>query len=293
MGLDANGTKFLLHAAREGARFDRTAMIGRQGLHLAPEALWANLARFGHATPKAEVRAMFTNGAYAEPFLRVLGGAEIRSFDASDYEHATDVVDLNLPIHPALAEQFTVVLDGGTLEHVFNVPLALRSCMHMVAIGGHFLSITPANNFLGHGFFQFSPELFFRVLSPAFGFSDCRVLLFEDVPNARWYEVTDPDRARTRVTLVNAHPVYLAVMARKVGPTPERLAVQQSDYVAAWRADPVERSAATGARDTGIVRSALSALQLAAADLLGRATNRRLRRQSTRNRRFYREISMP
>ena len=55
-----------------------------------------------------------------------------------------------------------MVVDGGTLEHVFDYPTALRNAMRMVRVGGHLILNAPVNNFPGHGFYQISPELFFR-----------------------------------------------------------------------------------------------------------------------------------
>ena len=40
----------------------------------------------------------------------------------------------------------------------------------MATVQDHFVRITPANNFFGHGFYQFTPELFFRIFSAANGF---------------------------------------------------------------------------------------------------------------------------
>ena len=42
MGLDANGTKFLLYARTQGVDFATTATIGRQGLNLTPPRPRAN-----------------------------------------------------------------------------------------------------------------------------------------------------------------------------------------------------------------------------------------------------------
>src|SRR5438477_418150 len=78
--------------------------------------------------------------------------------------------DMNEPIPDKFKETYTAVLDGGSLEHVFNFPVAIKNCMEMVKVGGHYLAITPANNFFGHGFYQFSPELYFTVLSKENGF---------------------------------------------------------------------------------------------------------------------------
>ena len=112
------------------------------------------------------------SGGYAEEFLKRLGAKETISIDASAYEGASLVHDMNLPIGDDLKRRFSVVIDGGTLEHVFNFPVAIKNCMQMVDVGGHFFVHTMANNFMGHGFYQFSPELFYRVFSPENGFRD-------------------------------------------------------------------------------------------------------------------------
>ena len=236
MGLDVHGTRFVLYARGLGASFERTAMIGRQTLHLSAAELRRNLAAFGFVYPLDAVHALCRrNQGFAEPFLEVLGARTIRSFDASAYEHATDIVDLNVALADRYKGQFTAVIDGGSLEHVFNFPIALRSCMEMLAIGGHFLSIVPCNNFLGHGFYQFSPELFFRAFGETNGFEVRKLLVFEDRPGAPWFEVADPARAGRRVELANRWPTYLAVLARKDRETALfTQAVYQSDYETLW-----------------------------------------------------------
>ena len=100
---------------------------------------------------------------YAEKFFQILGASHITSFDKSDYQVATCLHDMNAPIEGSLKNRFSVVLDSGTLEHVFNFPQAIRNCMEMVKVGGHFIQITVANDFIGHGFYQFTPELMYRV----------------------------------------------------------------------------------------------------------------------------------
>ena len=52
--------------------------------------------------------------------------------------------------------------------------------MKMVKTGGHLMLFTPANNYFGHGFYQFSPELFYRVLSKENGFEVRRMVVLED-----------------------------------------------------------------------------------------------------------------
>lgn len=100
-----------------------------------------------------------------EPLARALGAGNVSSCDFSGYEKATLIHDLNVPIGPEWHERFDMVIDGGTLEHVFNFPVAIANCMNLVKTGGHLLLFSPSNNMCGHGFYQFSPELFFRVLA--------------------------------------------------------------------------------------------------------------------------------
>ena len=46
MGLDINGTRFIFYAKKAGANYSKTAMIGRQTLHLKPAELQKNLTEF-------------------------------------------------------------------------------------------------------------------------------------------------------------------------------------------------------------------------------------------------------
>jgi hypothetical protein len=172
---------------------------------------------------------------YAEPFFALLGASDTVSIDASSYEGASIVHDMNMPIGENLKDAFSVVIDGGSLEHIFNFPVAIRNCMEMVQIGGHYLGITPANNFMGHGFYQFSPELYYRIFSKENGFAVERIIIFESVTNAQWLQVVDPDSIKKRVELINSKPTYLLVHARKIENRPVFAhPPQQSDYVHTW-----------------------------------------------------------
>jgi hypothetical protein len=185
-----------------------------------------------------------------EPFLRQLGARQVDSCDASAYEGATRVHDLNQPIPGDWEGTYDAVIDGGTLEHVFHFPTAIENCMRLVKPGGHLLLFTMANNCCGHGFYQFSPELFYRVLCPENGYQVERMVMFTDgegfskilgleytFPIAGpWYAVQDPAAIRQRVMLLNHQPTILCVVARKISADSRiRTSPQQSDYVPQWQ----------------------------------------------------------
>jgi hypothetical protein len=256
MGINIHGVRLLCYAKHMGANFERTATIGRQGMSLSKREMARVLDNFGYGTGDAGLDTIMTGtDGYAEALLAHLGANEIHSFDCSAYEGATHVHDMNDPIPDTYKEAYSVVIDGGTLEHVFNYPTAIRNCMEMLRVGGHFLTITPANNFFGHGFYQFSPELFYSVFSGQNGFELKRLIAFNDRPNkswrsahpnARWYAVTNPADIGERVTLSNSHPVSLIVIARKVSRVPLfKSTPHQSDYVTIWQ----ERAAEKAGRD--------------------------------------------
>jgi SAM-dependent methyltransferase len=229
MGLNVNGTKLLLSLHKKGILFGNVVTIGRQRLNVTKLSLQENLDKFDIKESAAELKKK--EGGYCEPFFKLMGASTVDSIDVSDYEHATMLHDMNLPIEDSLKNKFDTVLDSGSLEHVFNFPVAIKNCMQMVKVGGHYIGLTPANNFLGHGFYQFSPELFYRVFSPVNGFQIKQMLFFVDDPKTSFYEVSDPLVVRQRVILNNTTPSYLFFVAKKESEAPIFATTpQQSDY---------------------------------------------------------------
>lgn len=228
MGIDKDVAKFLLSARERAVDFTKSLMLGNQQFQF-----------FNHDyTHLAEIFDLedFTRIKNSTDFLQFLGAEEISAMDFSDYEGASILHDLNKPVGDELKNKFTFVLDGGTTEHVFNFPTALANAMEMVAVGGHLVIITGGNNFLGHGFYQFSPELFYRALSRENGFEVKRLIAAE--VGGRWFEVADPQTVKTRVELINDQPTYLMIMAQKLASVPLFVnAPQQSDYVEMWHGD--------------------------------------------------------
>ena len=240
MGVDLNIAQLLVRARLTGVSFERMATLGRQEL-LAERADVISLLRNAGYTLSSNCERKLTDPAerYAEEFFRVLGAKEITGIDASGYEGARIVHDLNRPIPEALNSAFDLVLDARTLEHIFNFPVAARNCLKMVRPGGRFISCSPGNNFCGHGFYQFSPELFYRLLSPANGHVLETCLIWEHVHGSKFYQMPDPDALAARIQLTSRARTYLFVQAKRVGEVPQELVLQQSDYVRCWNSLPV------------------------------------------------------
>jgi hypothetical protein len=217
MGIIFTYAAALAKARREGTRFDTTLTLGHLWSYLTDKQ-FEQLARACGVDGGGSIS---TDDPYADGFIRtVLGASSVQSLDYSDFEGCDIVHDLNQPVPPAMHEQFDVIIDGGSLEHVFNFPTAIANCMRMVKQNGSIFILTAANNCLGHGFYQFSPELFFRVFDEKNGFEVRNVVLEEHrFPGAelsqstRMYAVTDPAIVQERVGLVSSSPVLVMIHA--------------------------------------------------------------------------------
>jgi SAM-dependent methyltransferase len=241
MAITKENASFLCEAKRSGVSFRSLVTLGRQHLYLGRRRLDA-IAR---ETGIDLTRARATRDVYADNFLRLfLGVEELRAIDNSNFDGAQILHDMNTPLPGSMEETVDAVLEGGTLEHIFNFPIAIASCMRILRVGGTLFLGVPANNQLGHGFYQFSPELFYRSLSAHTGFEVVRLLALEMKAfggefgaHGHLYSVKDPQTVGGRVTLANSRPVFLMIQARKTRHLADPFArpPQQGDYVRAWK----------------------------------------------------------
>jgi hypothetical protein len=265
MGVDLNCAQLLLQAKKNGASFERMATLGRQGLHANRPALISILHNAGYElSADCERKLLDPATIYAEELFRLLGAKQITAIDASDYEGAQIVHDMNRPIPDSLAASFDLVLDGGTLEHVFNFPTGIQNAMQMVAANGVFISFTVANNYSGHGFYQFSPELFYRLLCEENGYAVESCIMWEEIEGSRFYQVPDPENVKMPIELVSRSGTYLFVQAKRLGSVSRDYVPQQSDYARHWQAAlsaPQENGGSGGLRSAlkniSILRSAV------------------------------------
>ncbi|MBI1842883.1 MAG: hypothetical protein HYR88_18745 [Verrucomicrobia bacterium] len=289
MGLDIHGLKLLLNAKQSGAPFDRVLTFGRIEMAVSPERAASLLRSRGFASQPVEALARSTPPWYAESVFEALGAKEVVSLDASPYQSASIVHDMNQPIEDRHKARFDVLFDGGSIEHVFNFPVAIRNCMELVKPGGSMIIHTAANNCMGHGFYQFSPELFYRVFSAANGYEVVRMIIHGSGPYGSWYDVSDPAAIRSRVELISFMPTQLLLHVRRLSLAPIfTVAPQQSDYVEAWgHTDPGSAPAPSRGAWAQPIREAFPGLFGAAKAL--RTAFRFYRSQSLWNRKFFRK----
>lgn len=177
---------------------------------------------------------------YYETLMRKLGFGQIESMDFSDYEGAGILHDLNRPVPESLEDQFDFIFDGGTIEHVFNVPVALENVFRMLKPGGRFVSANGMNGWPGHGLYQFNPDLVYTFWKRTCGCHVHHCMGIKKAPaDQKEYRLDFPDPADLghRLRLKGKVPQGRFYLYYEVEKRPDSEFVPvtlQSDYVARW-----------------------------------------------------------
>ena len=221
----------------------RVITLGRLSVYLHRQEISHMKGLFADDKDASNYLKNYQWGEYSERFFRdILKCSVVDSMDFSDYQGATIIHDLQEPILENLCGKYDLVFDGGTMEHVFDIRAALANAIQLTRTGGLVYINTPCNNLCGHGFYQFSPELMYRVMSSDNGMAVilnrlgvARFPSIEATAFHRVYDVVDPASVQCRVGLMSSRPVYMMVMARKTRASePLSMQVLQSDYCRRW-----------------------------------------------------------
>jgi len=217
----------------------RTLMLGRHGFVIEErfERLYQAALRT-HGIPH-DLADLVQPDGYAETLMSKLGFGAMEAMDFSDYEGASLLHDLNQPVPPELEGAFDFIFDGGTIEHVFNVPMALANVFRMLRPGGRAVSANGMNGWAGHGMYQFNPELvwtFWRRTCDC-KVHDCRGIKKLPVPKELHLPFPDPAETGRRLRLKGKVPqgrVYLYYEVERMAQSALGSSALQSDYETRW-----------------------------------------------------------
>jgi SAM-dependent methyltransferase len=217
-------------------------MIGRQTVYHTPEQILDLFHRHGVDTGELapgdiEIDRNTLNRSAASPetdfisdaaLFRLMGIDRVMALDHSDYEGAEIVADLNMPLEISARADF--IIDGSTLDNIFNPAQGLRNYAQLLRPGGRLLS---ANVYTS----RFSP---YSIVTPLWlldyfvinGFVDCRVYITVTTPDSLDVFTINLDdlidSARSVSTFVSPYEMSTMVFAEK-GPqsTSEKFPSQQ------------------------------------------------------------------
>lgn len=235
MGININTLRMLARVASHEVSFGDTLTVGRQELHVnktqATRVLEASLP---NVDPKSIELAL--NNTWAELVLELFGASNVCSLDANAFEGAKLVFDLNKQIPMEHHSTFDTVIDGGTLEHIFDVRQGWSNLLSLPKLGGNIILHHPADSYFGHGFYQFGPELYFRVLSWENGYRIREIYIHQGRESNRWLALPDPKELGRRTWRHGSSPTMILVWAERIKiiqPFSNGIP-QQSDYAAQW-----------------------------------------------------------
>jgi hypothetical protein len=236
MGLERFAAEMILGLAANGETIGPVGMLGRQHLNLH-DTEWARAIQ---ARLKIKMDDIVTDAddIFAESFFERVGAASVDSLDFSPYQGANLIHDMNDPLPDSLKGRFQLLHDGGTMEHVFHIPHYLANCMKLLQVGGFYVGVVPADQWMGHGFYQFSPELLFRVFSEANGFRLRAHGFGVRGRKSRVYAMPDDRHWKGRMEPLFEDQTLLLIVAQKMADV-EPFAKgwpQQSDYASRWSA---------------------------------------------------------
>lgn len=229
MGLQTAALRFLVREALRKPFSGSVLTLGRQCVYatftqavdicrqegLTPARLPASLSLTSNI-PSWQGTPLARNISDVALF-QLLGARAVTALDYSAFEGAELVFDLNQPVPAEWESRFDLVLDAGTMEHVFDVRRVLMNCGRLLSAGGRVVHLSPANNYVNHGFFQFSPTLFLDYYH-ANRFSDVRAYVAEQIGRDGRYAAWDLfqlDLARQPVCMRSSRQMLAICVAEK------------------------------------------------------------------------------
>jgi SAM-dependent methyltransferase len=224
MGFDVHSLNYFKYLKKH-RDFGRTATLGRQAFFIHPDYIKYLL----NLPPEYEV-TYFCEKILIDSF----GSTAVDSFDISDYEGCTYTEDFNNPLSRKY-ESYDTVIDGGSLEHIFNVPQVIKNLTELCKPGGQIIHIVPSNNVNGHGLYQFSSEFFYSVYDEKNGYTNTEVFYADfsfKITDKWWY--ARPVTGQERSEFNPEFPMYIMCRTTKADTNANTENVQSSDYEHRW-----------------------------------------------------------
>ena len=113
-----------------------------------------------------------------------------------------------------------------------NIVECFKNISNLCKINGHIIHCLPANNNCGHGFWQFSPELFFSIYNKKNGFNETEIYLINLFDKENWFKIKKQNLGE-RLELNSSEPLYLLIKTKKIGENRYQN-INQSDYEQQW-----------------------------------------------------------
>jgi SAM-dependent methyltransferase len=233
MGLGASTVEAIVREHSHKPIQGNVLTIGRQTIYLSPQQYVGILREHGVTPTKDQLEkttidrqtiSRRTIGNTAEKDLisdrslfHMLGVTDVRALDHSDYEGAEVLHDLNEPLPTRLESIADFIVDGSTIDNVFDPASALRNLAKLLRPGGRMLLLNALSNH--HEAYTIPSALWYLNYFVMNGFADCKVYIVLHYPTGTNVFCIDPNcllDSKLRVlNFVSPHEMACVVFAEK------------------------------------------------------------------------------
>ncbi|KIN70657.1 NADH dehydrogenase subunit I [Sulfitobacter noctilucae] len=234
----------LIETVKENNLSGKFVMLGRQrwvGRRRKRSAELFEKVLTEHLPDVPESELANADDEYAETFFKKLGFSEVDSLDFSNFENASIIQDLSADLPKELEHRFDVVYDGGTCEHIFDLPTAYRNIHKMLKPGGVLIGHSPCNNWVNHSFYQINPEMVYGFWEKTLGYQvlNCSLQPLMPMHAYKVATTTNPNetgkRPRLSATLPDGGIILNYAVRKPLKATKQSTKVYQTDYENRWQ----------------------------------------------------------
>jgi hypothetical protein len=216
---------------------DRAYTFGRQTVDATPEEVMAMFSALGVPSALDDPSELnidrTTLLALQNPtmrsvrdvdFFRMLGNT-VYAIDVSDHEGAEIILDLNRPVPSSLEASCGLLVDGSTLDNIFDPTTGLKNAARLLRAGGRCFLVNMGNtraDYSGIPYTMFNPFWFFDYFVwNDFDYCQVYILIFESGdPLPAVYAISYEHAARHwgggfTKPLVSEHIITIMVYAEK------------------------------------------------------------------------------
>lgn len=234
MGIALGAFEFLMAEGAARPWSGKVLTLGRQDTSVCAADLGRVADRYGVVLPPFVYQVWDQQDMLTDRQLfQALGFSSLLALDASTHEGADIWHDLNVrEIPTGCKEEFDLVFDGGTLEHVFDVPAALSVIAGMTRAGGRVIHVSPLSNCVDHGFYSFSPTLFADFYSAnGWQIRHIAIARFEKDPSRDPWTITDyQPEVFSRLGTLDSGTYFLLTCVQSTSNSTGNVVPQQSYY---------------------------------------------------------------
>jgi SAM-dependent methyltransferase len=152
---------------------ERVVSLARLFIHTDPQHIKYCLDEAGFDTQRLNLS--WEDGLSSRELFLLFGFEQYDDIDFNADEGCNIIHDLNLHLPKQYLGQYDLVVEMGTMEHIFDIRAVFDNITKLLKVGGSVFHFSPLDS-INHGFYNFSLNLFYDVYRNN-GFEDIELFI--------------------------------------------------------------------------------------------------------------------